>query len=97
MDCFHHHNGNKASHDDTQRLRARREHNLRRGRRGGGGGSLRTLVRFLLGLTRPARRASEVRLYTRLLGALNLLYLSQQAVLLRRVLRQRIIGGKLTQ
>ena len=97
LDCGQNNNGCSAPHDAAQRLRARREHHIRGGRRGGGGSRLRTLVRFLMRLTRPARRASEVRLYTRLLGALNLLYLSQQAVLLHRIIRQCIIGGKLTQ
>ena len=53
---------------------------------------------LLVGLTRlTSGRATEVRLHTRLLGALNLLYLIQQAVLLRRIIRERIIGRKLTQ
>ena len=53
---------------------------------------------LLLGLTRlTSGGAAKIRLYTRLLGTLNLLYFIQQAVLLRRIIRERIIGRKLTQ
>ena len=53
---------------------------------------------LLVGNTRlTSGGATKIRLYTRLLGALNLLYLIQQAVLLHRIIRERIIGRKLTQ
>ena len=53
---------------------------------------------LLVELTRlTSGGAAKIGLYTRFLGALNLLYLIQQAVLLHRIIRERIIGRKLTQ